>query len=118
MAYDEINRFCYLNIGYGFQNKEMVRMSVPIHIGVSKDVPCAALAVRLDILDTNNPKLDLILYRKPRNYKYGITNNGNHESMFTLLTPFGTLEDVKKSGWIVYNETVEMFLCTFDDLLL
>lgn len=123
MPYDEINRFHYLNIGYGFQGRGMARMSVSINPGVSAGTPCTALEVHLMLEDPNEPELNIKVYEKSNDigwwgHKYSIKDTENHEDRFVLLTPSGTIEEVNESGWIVFNETITMFPSTLENILI
>lgn len=128
---DVLNNYKYLNIGYGFEGRGMARMSVPVNFGVTENRPGAGLEVYLMIKDPNSPDLVITAYEKTSEmgweaFTYSIREDSEslriarerfHDERCMQLTPDGTLEEAKGSGWVVYRETVGLYPSRIEDVM-
>lgn len=134
-SYEELNRFKYLNIGYGLKGKEFVHMAFPIEINLSQTAPCCSAEIHLNLKYFDVPGLTIHTHERSKNgeeprgwhpHTYDISRESgpamctivnNGENRFTLLTPANTKEDAEESGWIIFNETVKMISDTVENTL-
>ncbi len=123
LPWADLNTFKYLNIEYGFSKTNMIKISVPISINLSEETPYMELEAHLMLKDTKNPDLVITAYEKEDEYwrPFVYSTSAEYDTIgdgrFALFTPRDDIEKVRETGWIVFNETVNIYPCTFDELL-
>lgn len=113
----------HLNIGYGFQKDDMVRISVPITFEFTDRKSYASLTARVMLKDLVRPEFTFQTYEKSaapyRGWDCFIykTVQVSADDPFTILTPVPlTVEQAMDKGGVLYNETIRLIPSTLNDL--
>lgn len=127
--FEEINKYRYINLAYGFKNR-LARISVPIEVHLSKDLPYASLSACFGLQDPNQPELVFRTFQKSedggwKDFAYSITEEQTQINLdfckergrFKRLTPASSFEEALL-GVVVYNEVVEVrSYCKAEDVM-
>lgn len=114
-SFDELNRYAYLNLGYGFESRGLARFSIPIQIRLSEELPCAGAEVRLMLKYPNEPDIIIIVHERAddnlsyweRKYAINVHENLGGHHRFTQLTA-GNGFEAYETGWIVFEQSVDL----------
>lgn len=129
-GFEVLNMFRYLNLGYSYQGRQFVRLSVPIDIQVTDDKPWAAVTVQAALKDLDAPEFVLTVREGGdvgwRPYVYSTDPDGWCTKMemggqgperLTVLTAATSEEEAMVSKYVICNETVKLIPCAPEDIM-
>lgn len=123
LPYYRMNGMCYLNIGYGFQERKFTGMSIPVDLHASDTAPCMTLEIHFMLKNLDSPELFIRAYEHTSDHGFKsflYSTVSDHDSVrrhterydggrFLLLTPAEVPDDAAETGWTVYEGTVRPF---------